>query len=484
MSQISQVDFPKTGRARWLVFFLVATGIFMSTLDSSIVNIALPTIMKSFDTELSVVQWVVTIYLLTISCLLLAFGRLSDILGRRLVYCAGLGIFTASSLACGFSPSEHFLIAFRACQGLGAAMIMACSPALLVDVFPERERGQMLGMVGTVVAAGLTLGPALGGLILKYFSWRVIFFINVPVGLAAVLATMQILRAEPGRKSSEAFDLGGAALLAICLASFMTSLSRLGQWGFFSVRAIGLFLFAAICLALFVRIERKTRHPLFDPALLKIRLFVICISSATALFAAFFFAVFLMPFFLMYLVGYSADQAAGILIIPFFFLFVFAPIFGALSDRAGSRLLCTLGLVLLAGALFSLSGISPSKELFPLFWRLGLAGLGIAMFLPANSSAALSSVPPRHRGVASGAVATSRNLGMVIGVALAALIFSTRFEAMSQGSTLKNFTPQLADAFISAFSLATFWGGVIALAGAAIASLRGQESVRRKAAKG
>ncbi|MDI6798266.1 MAG: MFS transporter, partial [Desulfatibacillaceae bacterium] len=433
--------------------------------------------------ELSTIQWVVTIYLLTISCLLLAFGRLSDILGRRLVYCSGLVIFAAGSLACGLSPSAHFLIAFRACQGLGAAMIMACSPALLVDVFPERERGQMLGMIGTVVAAGLTLGPALGGLILKYFSWRVIFFINVPVGLIAVLATMRILRAEPGQRSSEPFDIAGAALLAICLASFMTALSRAGQWGFFSLKAIGLFLAASLCLALFVQMERKIKHPLFDPALLRNRLFTICISSAMALFAAFFFAVFLMPFFLMYLVGYSADQAAVILIIPFFFLFVFAPFFGAVSDRVGSRILCTLGLVLLSVALFSLSGLSPSREFFPLFWRLGLAGTGIAMFLPANSSAALSSVPPRHRGVASGAVATSRNLGMVVGVALAALIFSARFEAMSQGVTLKDFSPQLADAFISAFSLATFWGGVIALAGAAVASLRGQESLRRTAKK-
>ena len=169
--------------SKWLVLSLVAVGIFMSTLDGSIVNVALPTIMTELGVPLTTVKWVVIIYLLTVSSLLLFFGRLSDLQGRRRVYSRGLAVFSLGSLFCGLSPDVTWLIASRALQGVGAAMIMACTPALVVDVFPLKERGRALGMVGMVVAGGLTMGPALGGILLQFFHWRVIFYINVPVSL-------------------------------------------------------------------------------------------------------------------------------------------------------------------------------------------------------------------------------------------------------------------------------------------------------------
>jgi len=179
---------------KWVVFGLVATGIFMSTLDGSIVNIALPEIMDSFKVPMTIIEWVVAVYLLIGSALLLSFGRLSDIYGRRVIYSSGLIIFSCGSFFCGAAESAMILITARAFQGLGAALIMACTPAIIVDTFPLKERGRTLGMIGAVVASGLTAGPAIGALILEHFSWRMIFYINIPIGICAALAVFIILK--------------------------------------------------------------------------------------------------------------------------------------------------------------------------------------------------------------------------------------------------------------------------------------------------
>ncbi|WP_054691584.1 MFS transporter [Desulfosarcina cetonica] len=178
---------------KWISFMLVATGVFMTTMDSSIVNIALPVIMEELHAPFETIQWIVVIYLLTISSTLLACGRLSDIKGRRWVYCYGFIGFTLGSMFCAAAGQAWQLVLARSFQGLGAAMIMACSPALVVDTFPVRERGQALGLVATVVASGLTAGPALGGLILAHLSWRFIFLLNIPIGIVAVFAARRIL---------------------------------------------------------------------------------------------------------------------------------------------------------------------------------------------------------------------------------------------------------------------------------------------------
>ena len=260
---------------KWLIFSLVAVGIFMSTLDGSIVNVALPTIMAELGVPLTTVKWVVVIYLLTISSLLLSFGRLSDMRGRRWVYSRGLAVFSLGSLLCGLSPGALWLIASRALQGVGAAMIMACTPALVVDVFPAAERGRALGMVGTVVAAGLTMGPALGGMLLQFFPWRVIFYINVPVGIAAVLATLRVLKRGSETTSQETFDWPGSILLAVCFTALLIVLSRSNEWGYTSPQTLaltGVFVVSAIFL---IRQETRTRlshrgaRAFFDPAFLR-----------------------------------------------------------------------------------------------------------------------------------------------------------------------------------------------------------------------
>jgi EmrB/QacA subfamily drug resistance transporter len=461
---------------KWVYFSLVAVGVFMSTVDSSIVNLALPVIMRDFTKPLEVMEWVIVIYLLTISALLLTLGRLSDLRGRRWVYCRGFLIFTLGSLLCSVAQSIWLLIAARAFQGIGAAMLMACSPAIVVDVFPPAERGRALGMVGTVVAIGLTTGPALGGFILNHFSWRAIFYINIPIGLTAYAAAHRILKGGPTDVvRREPFDMVGALLQAICLCSFLYLLSHLKELGHTPGWAVVLAGASLAAGGLFLWFEGRTRYPIFDLSLLRLRLFILPVASATILFAGLFTIVFLTPFYLLNPAGYDVDQAGLLMMVPFVLLSVISPLSGSLADRIGSRLLCSVGMLVLAVSLLSLSRLAPETSSVQLIWRLALTGLGIALFLPPNSAAAMGSVSPHQRGIASGMVATARNFGMVFGVALAGTVFNLIFARLSGGESLKVFRPELTPAFMTAFAIAMRVGCALAAIGVVVSYLRGKD---------
>ena len=466
----------KTVLHPWRIFSLVAVGVFMSTLDSSIVNIALPTIMKDLEGSFASVEWVVMIYLLTVSSLLLTFGRLSDIIGRRNVYCAGFLLFAAGSFLCGFSPTTAWLIGFRAVQGAGAAMLMSCSPAIIVDVFPETERGRALGAIGAVVAIGLTTGPALGGILIHYISWRAIFYLNVPIG---ILAAILVLRMFHGHTlhfyKPQPFDWKGAVILAITLAAFLLAASHGAKWGVASLPTI---LFSITAVAggnMFVVAERVANRPLVDFSLFRTRLFIFPIAGAVFLFISLFTIVFLMPFYLVDYCGFGENYAGYMMVTPFIFLFFMAPVAGTLYDRIGSRLMCTAGMAVLFSALVLLTRLPDGPVVLPVVWRLGLAGIGTAMFTSPNTSAAMSAVPLAQRGLASGMVATARNLGMVIGIALAGAIFHVVFKNLSGGAVFQQYDPALAPAFKGAFNWAMAAGAAVAGIGVVLAYLRGPD---------
>ncbi len=462
---------------KWLVFTLTAVGIFMSTLDSSIVNIALPAIMQDLGASLAVTEWVVMIYLLTVSSLLLCFGRLSDIKGRRWVHSRGLFIFTLGSLFCGLSNAVHMLIISRCFQGLGSAMVMACSPALVSDAFPKSERGKALGLVGAVVASGLSVGPALGGFILHIASWQYIFYLNLPIGFLAAAGSATLLKGGKADETRpETFDWAGAALMAACLATFLTAVTHAHEWGYASPKSLAFFASALIFGILAAWVETRVSHPLFEPGLLRIRIFTLPALSAMILFLSLFTIVFLMPFFLMYPCGFSENHAGYILVTLFIFLFAVSPVSGAISDRIGSRLLCTIGMSVLTAALFFLSRLQPTDDPYQIIWRLAMAGVGTAIFIAPNSSTVMSAVPPAYMGVAAGTVATARNLGMVLGVAFAGAVFNSIFFRLSGGLDLKDYGPQLKPVFMDAFRMAMLAGAVISGLGAAVSFLRGKEA--------
>ncbi len=462
---------------KWQIFFLVATSIFMSTLDSSIVNVALPYMMKDLQTHIPTIQWVVLIYLVTVSALLLTFGRLSDIKGRRPVYVMGFTVFVAGSLLCGMAGSAFFLIFSRCIQGFGAAMLMACSPALVVDAFPVRERGKALGMIGAVVAAGLTIGPVVGGIILEYLSWRYIFYINIPIGIAAALGGMIILKDfQAAGSSGEPLDIMGSLLLILVLSCFILFMTQLSKWGAFSLLSLscaGAALLAGIGFALN---ESLTPYPLFDMALLKIRLFLFPVIGAALLFAALFVMVFLMPFYLTYPCGFSASKTGFIMIVPFLFLLVISPVSGILYDKFGSRRLCFIGMSILMLSLVSLLTAQPSQGVLSLLWRVGLAGVGTALYVSPNNTVIMSSIPPYRRGIASGAVATARNMGMVTGVALAGLIFSSSFSSLTHGASLEKYTAAMEPVFLISFRRAMITGVGLSVMGLLVTLVRGTES--------
>lgn len=461
-------------KKKWKIFFLVATSIFMSTLDSSIVNVALPYMMQDLQTDMQTIQWVVLIYLVTVSSLLLTFGRLSDIKGRALVYILGFALFVMGSLFCGIARTPQFLIVFRAVQGCGAAMLMACSPALIIDVFSVQDRGKVLGMMGAVVAAGLTIGPFVGGVILKYFSWQFIFYINIPIGVAAIIGGIFILKGIPtARGSNEPMDKTGSVLLIIMISSLIVFLTQLSRWGSVSIPS---FMFAGICILAsigFVINEARADYPLLDMELLKIRLFVFPVISSSVLFAALFVIVFMMPFYLIYPCGFSASKTGSIMIVLFLFLLFVSPVSGMLYNTFGSRRLCMVGMSILTVSLISLMQLHPSMGILSILWRIALAGIGTALFVSPNNTVIMSCVPLSRRGVASGAVATARNLGMVIGVALAGLIFTSSFSMLTNGSNLENYVVEMEPFFMISFKRTMLMGAILSVFGIGITFARG-----------
>lgn len=466
---------------KWTVFALVAVAVFMSTLDGSIVNIALPVIMEDYGVSLSAVKWVMMVYLLSVSSLLLSFGRLSDIRGRRWVYFRGFLLFSAGSLLCGLATGLRWLVAARVVQGAGAAMLMACSPALVVDTFPEKERGKALGAVGTVVAAGLTTGPALGGLILHYFDWTMIFFVNIPIGLASAAMAQRILKGGAGdRGRREPFDLFGGAALAVGLSALILTFSKGAEWGPLSPRTLAT---AALAVAGLVSLglrSLRAEHPVFRLDLLKTRLFAVPALGTMLLFICLFSMMFLMPFYLMHPAGYSVATAGTVMTIPFVVLFFVAPAAGWLYDRVGvSRGLCTAGMTVLALSLFALSRLPAQASIADISWRLAFAGLGTALFTPPNNSTTIGAVAPRFRGIASATTATARNLGMVGGVALAGLVFNHVYTGLSGGEAFAVFRPESTPVFMAAFRHALGAASAAALAGAVLAFSRGTERARK-----
>jgi EmrB/QacA subfamily drug resistance transporter len=479
MPKTDPETFPKT--QNWLIFLMVAIGIFMATLDGSIVNIALPSIMADFAVPLATIQWVVMIYLLTVTSLLLSFGRLSDIRGRRMVYSLGLCLFSLGSFFCAIASTAHWLIGARFFQGLGAAMTMACTPALIVDTFPEREHGRAIGMMGSVVASGLTAGPALGGLLIHYFSWRAIFYINIPIGLLTAAGVFFLLKGgKADITRQETFDWPGAALLAILLGSLLMAITHAYDWGYFSLSTLSLIAVSILAATCLIYVETRVRHPILSRTLFGIRLFSMPILAAIILFICLFTLVFLMPFYLIHPGGYPVNVVGGIMACIFISLFIVSPFAGALFDRIGSRLLCTLAMAIIAGSLFSLATIPANASFFSIIWRLSLAGIGTAIFLPPNSAAAFSAVSPESRGVASATVAAARNLGMVLGVAIAGAIFNSVFYQLSDGLSLREYQPALEKIFMESFHFVMKAGGFIAILGMVIAFLRGPEQTGLK----
>jgi len=446
---------------KWWVLVAIGTGTFMSALDGSVVNAILPVLRDELHTDVATVEWVVTVYLLVVSGLLLGFGRLGDVRGHKGVYLTGVTGFVASSALCGLASSAQWLIAFRALQAISAAMQFSNSPAILTKTFPPHQRGQALGLQATMTYLGLTAGPSLGGLLAQHWSWRAVFYINVPVGAVALFLTARYVLPDAPQKVERGFDWPGAATFFGGLLALLLGLNQGHAWGWASPLTIGLLVASVVLLASFVRIERRVPAPMLDLSLFSSAAFTGATVSAIVNYVCVYGILFLVPFYLIEGRGLGAARA-GLLLTsqPLVMMFV-APLSGTMSDRIGTRIPAVLGMALLALGLFLLSRLGPDTPLAHVAAVLGVCGLGTGTFIAPNNSALMGAAPPHRQGIAAGVLATARNAGMVLGVGLTGAILTTVLHSGGDG------------ALVRAIDLGFTVTAVLAVAGIATAAIGG-----------
>lgn len=448
MAQIHSETTPVIDYSRkWLVLSAVAMGIFLATIDGSIVNVALPTLSAALGADFATVQWVVLSYLLTITTLLAVVGRLADMYGRKRLYNSGFVVFTVGSLLCGLSPSVGWLIGFRVLQGIGAALILALGLALVTEAFPPQERGRALGIAGSIVSIGIVTGPTLGGVIIENLSWHWIFFVNVPIG---IVGTYLVWRNIPATRppGGQAFDFGGAATLCLGLLGILLGLTTGQQEGFTSPQALALFVFGIFFLLALLYIQRRHPQPIIDPVLFRNRLFTVNLVTGLLVFVGLGSGV-LIPFYLETVLGYSVQQVGLLLAVVPIALGIVSPISGVLSDRVGSRPISVLGLAVTLLGYLALSTLSTETTAVGFMLRYVLVGVGVGLFQSPNNSAMMGTAPRERLGVASGLLAMTRNLGQTVGIAVlgalwAALVFGAAGGPMAGGATAAPLAAQAA----------------------------------------
>ncbi len=419
---------PAADWPRWRVFPPIALGVIMATLDASVVNIALPTLQRSFHASLSTVEWVALAYSLTLTGVLLAAGRLADARGRRRIYGLGLLGFTIASLLCGLAPDVNTLIALRALQGFCAAFVSANGSALLVQAFPIEERGRALGAFGAMVGVGLAIGPPLGGMVVAHASWRWIFLVNIPLGLLAWNLLQRRVAADgpPQAITPSWSDRVQPLLWALGLVGVMAAVTRAPEHGVAEPIVLTCAIAGVALLTAFLVTQSRARDPLLPLDLVFGPLGAAV--SLTFLGQLLTVAVgFLMPLVLEESAGLTAAQSgAWLAVLPGAALFC-APVAGRLADRLGTRTLTVSGMAITVAGLFLLSRLGVMPMGAPLVIGLALVGIGQGLFAVPNASALLSLVPPERLGVASGLQGTTRSLGIASGVALAGALLTARY---------------------------------------------------------
>jgi EmrB/QacA subfamily drug resistance transporter len=472
---------------KWAVLIIVGIGVFMATLDSSIVNISLPVIARAFGVSLNgAVEWVIIAYLVVIAGVLLTIGRLADMIGRKPIWATGLVIFTIGSAISGAALSLGMLIASRALQGLGGALIMSISPAMLTSAFKPTERGKALGLNAVVVALGTSAGPTLGGVITTYLSWRWIFYVNVPLGIIGVIATLLVLT-EKLHLGRGKFDPFGAVLLAVGLVALTLGLSFGQEWGWTSPLLIFTVAFGICAIVALYFVEKRVKDPIINLPMLHDRVFLSANLSLILSFLALFAVSFMLPFYLEQLKLFSVEES-GLLLTPLpLTIALIAPFSGALADRIGTRWLAAVGLAIACIGLVFISQLNAHSSLLDIIWRLVLTGVGQALFQSPNNSALMGAAPRTRQGVAAGFLATGRVVGQSLSVAIAGAVFASLGGAVAGNILVSrhNLPPGqisgLQQTFAGSFHVTFIVCAAIAAIGIFASLVRGKEERNRRA---
>jgi EmrB/QacA subfamily drug resistance transporter len=408
---------------KWWTLGAVCLGIFMLLLDITIVNVALPDIQQALHSSFSDLQWIVDAYALTLAAFLLTAGSIADMYGRRLLYLIGLAVFTVASALCGFAVNTLMLQLSRAVQGVGGAIMFAVSLALLADAFRGKDRGIAFGVWGGVTGLAVAIGPLLGGLLTSGLSWQWIFFVNVPIGIVAVvIAVLKVSESRAQQVSRP--DWAGFVLFTVALSSLVYGLIESNQRSFTDALVLSCFAAAAVLLVAFVIVERRIAHPMFDLRLFMLPTFSGGAVAAFGLSASIFAMLLYLVLYLQDILGYSPLGTGARLMFLSGGTLLTAIVAGRLTSRVPIRLLIGPGLILVGAGLLLMRGLDAGSTWTHLIAGMIVGGLGVGLVNPPLASTAVGVVPPQQAGMASGINSTFRQVGIATGIALLGTLFS------------------------------------------------------------
>lgn len=407
-----------------LVLWQVSLGLVLVAVNHRAIQVALPTLTHVFHTDLSYIQWVLLVYDLAVIGLALTLGRLGDLFGRKWIYIFGFAVFVLASLLCGISQTSGQLIAFRGLQGIGGAMIMANGRALVTVNVPVSERGKALGLTSMAFHVGYIAGPTLGGFIIDTLGWRWIFHVTIPIGLASAYFGWKVLKERARSETKIKVDFAGAALLLLANTCFIYALNQLPHLGWRHPLVLCIFFVSLASLAFFIRTEQRVPTPILSLSLFRQRLFTAGNLSLFFITATQSAISLLIPFYLQNLRGFTPTQMGWIMIGSSAVIILVAPLAGWLSDRLGSRLLCSVGAAIIVLGQYLIGALTLQSSVFQMVLPQLLIGLGWALFNSPNQSAILSTVPRDKVGAASGMTLTTARVGGAIGIALSGAVMT------------------------------------------------------------
>ncbi|MFH1137799.1 MAG: DHA2 family efflux MFS transporter permease subunit [Pseudomonadota bacterium] len=401
----------------------VGLGVFMATVDVSIVNVSMPTLVVKLHTDFASIQWVILSYVLVVTSVMLGAARLGDMLGKKKLYIFGLALFTFSSLLCGLAPSVGWLIGFRGLQGCGAVLIQALGAAIIAEIFPSRERGRAMGVIGAIVSLGLAFGPPLGGLLIGLAGWRFIFLVNVPIGLLAFVVVGKFIPEPFPPRPGQRFDAVGAVILFLTLLCYASALTLGQRWGFRHPVFPGLLAAFGVGLTVFIAVESRRAQPMVSLKLFRNTLFSLNLIMAWLVFIV-IGGMFILPFYLDLVKGYPAEKLGLLMMVVPVCMGSVSPWAGSLSDRFGSRRISLLGLLTITLACFSISTLHEGVTPWGYVLRMAPLGIGLGLFQAPNNSAVMGAAPRDQLGVASGLLALSRTMGHTTGLPLFGALYT------------------------------------------------------------
>lgn len=435
----------KPEAATGLLIFSISLALFMSGLDGTIVNIALPTISEAFGVSTSAVSWVATAYLLVMAGCVLIFGKISDMIGFKKVFISGFAIFTLGSLLCGLLPeffgSLTWLVGSRVFQAVGGAMMSAIAPAMITAYIPLKGRGKALGIAMTLAALGTAIGPTIGGFLTQYFSWHAIFFINVPIGIFAILLGGKVIPKDTRTTELTGFDTAGAALVFTGLASLLYVVSEGETLGWFSPPILALAAVAVITLSWFVAHELRHADPLLELRLFKKRSFLIPVLLLTLVFLSFSGINYLLPFYLQY-VGNLDTSTAGLVMTSLSAAMMVSGILaGMLFNRIGPKRLCIAAGILLTAGYFLMTRLHADTHAGYVVLALALIGFGLGMMIAPASNMLMNSVARCRQGMVSSLTTLARFVPLTLGIAIYNLVFTQGVIALAKTHEVTKTSP-------------------------------------------